>query len=532
MYDVIIKNARIPQGDDTILTNILIKDEKIAGFVDSIENIEAKEIIDAMEHLTLPGCIDSHTHFMYQGFPHRENFLTGSAAAASGGITTVVDMPCCSVPSVRSAEQLQLKVDLVQPQALVDFALWGGVTGEDVREGWLDHVQEQADFGVVAFKAYMTPSVPTFPRVTDPEMYEAFKAVAKTGLPVGIHAENYAMCDYYVKEFQKEGRMDGPAWAEARLELAEKVAIELGISFAEASGARLHIVHMSTGIGAKLVGEAKKKGLTVTSETCPHYLTLNYQESMSKYGAFAKIAPPLRTKRDNEELWEGLNNGSVDFIATDHAPYEIESEKAREGMNVWTAFPGIPGVETMVPILVSEGYNKGRISLSKLVDILSKNAAIHYGIYPKKGVMQIGSDADFTVIDLDKEWVINPKEQASMCGYSPLEGMKLKGKVAKTIVRGHLVFEDVEESALAELTDEELQRIIHKFPEGIEEKYPNQFNNYPELYSAEYRNSYRIDHPEVIDKHIRGIKGIVAKPGFGQWIKRQSIQELPKEITY
>ena len=532
MYDVIVKNARIPQGDNTIVTNILVKDEKIAGFLDNIEGIEAKEVIDAENHLTLPGCIDSHTHFMYQGFPHRENFLTGSAAAAAGGITTVIDMPCCSVPSARSKEQLQLKIDLVEPQALVDFALWGGVTGEDVREGWLDHVQEQADYGVVAFKAYMTPSVPTFPRVTDPEMYEAFKAVAKTGLPVGIHAENYAMCDYYVNDFREKGRMDGPAWAEARMELAEKVAIQLGISFAEESGARLHIVHMSTGIGAKLVGEAKKKGLNVTSETCPHYLTLNAQEAMTEHGAFAKIAPPLRTKRDNEELWEGLNNGSVDFIGTDHAPYEIESEKAKEGMNIWTAFPGIPGVETMVPILVSEGYNKGRISLSKLVDILSKNAAIHYGLYPKKGVMEIGSDADFTIIDLDKEWVINPKEQASMCGYNPLEGMKLKGKVAKTVVRGHLVFEDIVESTLADLTDEELQVIVHNFPAGIEEKYADEFKRYPHLNSAEYENSYRKQHPEVIDEHIRGIKGIKIKPGFGKFIKRQSIQILPRTIKY
>ncbi len=532
MYDVIIKNARIPQGDDTILTNILVKDEKIAGFLDNIEGVAAKEVIDANGFLTLPGCIDSHTHFMYQGFPHRENFLTGTAAAASGGVTTVIDMPCCSVPSARSVDQLKLKIDACAPQALVDYAMWGGVTGEDVREGWLHNVQEQADYGVVAFKAYMTPSVPTFPRVTDPEMFEAFKAVAKTGLPVGIHAENFAMCDYYVKEFQKQGRMDGPAWAEARMELAEKVAIELGISFAEAADARLHIVHMSTGIGAKLVGEAKKRGLNITSESCPHYLTLNYQDAMSKHGAFAKIAPPLRTKRDNEEQWEGINNGSIDFIATDHAPYEIESEKAKEGMNVWTAFPGIPGVETMVPVIVSEGYNKGRISLSKLVEVLSKNAAIHYGLYPKKGAMHIGSDADFTIIDLDKEWVIQPKEQASMCGYSPLEGMKLKGKVAKTVVRGNLVFEDVEESALANLTDEELQRIVHNYPEGIQEKYPEIFKQYPNLYSAEYERSYRKEHPEVIDKHIRNIKGIKVKPGFGQFVKRQSIQVLPRRITF
>lgn len=532
MYDLILKDALIPQGDSTTKTNILVKDEKIVGFIGDISGIEAKEIIDIDGMLTLPGCIDSHTHFMYQGFPHRENFLTGTAAAASGGVTTIIDMPCCSVPSARSVDQLNLKIDLIQPQALVDFALWGGVTGEDVREGWLDHVQEQADFGVVAFKAYMTPSVPTFPRVTDPEMYEAFKAVAKTGLPIGIHAENYAMCDYYVKSFQKEGRMDGPAWAEARMELAEKVAIELGISFAEDTGARLHIVHMSTGIGAKLVGEAKKKGLMVTSETCPHYLTLNYQESMTKHGPMAKIAPPLRTKKDNDLHWEGLNNGSIDFVATDHAPYEIESEKAKKGMNIWTAFPGIPGVETMVAILVSEGYNKGRISLSKLVEVLSTNAAKHYGLYPKKGAMYIGSDADFTVIDLEKEWTIDPKEEASMCGYTPLEGMDLKGKVNKTIVRGHLVYEDGQDGVLGSLSDSELESIVHKYPEGIQDKYKEHFEKYPDLHSKEYEKSYRKSHPELIDSHIRGIKGIKVRPGFGQFVKRQSIQVLDRKITY
>ena len=532
MYDVIIKNARIPQGDDTVLTNILVKDEKIAGFVERLDGIEAKEVIDAGGHLTLPGCIDSHVHFMYQGFPHRENFLTGSAAAARGGITTVVDMPCCSVPSVRSVRQLKLKKELVAPQALVDYAFWGGVTGEDVRNGWLHNVKEQAEEGVVAFKAYMTPSVPTFPRVTDPEMYEAFVAVAETGLPIGIHAENFAMCDYFVKKLQREGRMDGPAWAEARMELAEKVAIELGISFSEATGARLHIVHMSTGIGAKLVGEAKKRGLDVTSETCPHYLTLNYEESMTKYGPLAKIAPPLRTKKDNELLWEGLNNGSVDFIGTDHAPYEIESEKLKRGMNIWTAFPGIPGVETMVPILVSEGYNKGRISLSKLVEILSTNAAKHYGLYPKKGAMFIGSDADFTIIDLNKRWTVDPKTQASMCGYTPFEGVELKGKVVKTIVRGHLVYEDVEESTLKELSDKELQEIVHEYPKGVRERYADIFEEFPSLYSKEYEKSFRRNHPGLIDAHIRTITGIRVKPGFGKFIHRQSIQKLPRTITY
>ena len=346
-------------------------------------------------------------------------------------------------------------------------------------------------------------------------MYECFKAVAKTGLPIGIHAENFAMCDFYVNKYKNEGRLDGPAWAEARMELAEKVAIELGISFAEASGARLHIVHMSTGIGAKLVKDAKMRGIDVTSESCPHYLTLNYQESMSKYGPLAKIAPPLRTKKDNEEQWNGINDGSIDFIATDHAPYEIESEKHKEGMNIWTSFPGIPGVETMVPVIVSEGYNKGRISLSKLVDILSTNAAKHYGLYPKKGALNIGSDADFTIIDLDKEWTIDSKNMVSMCGYTPLEGMKLKGKIDKTIVRGNLVYQDGEEGTLGKLDNYDLL-----------------FNNPDELTSGEYKVSYRKDHPEVIVDHVKNIKGIMVNPGFGKFVKRQQIMKLDKNIKF
>ena len=469
-FDVIIKNARIPQGDGMVITNILVKDEKIAGFIQEIDEIEALNIIDAEGHLTMPGCFDSHTHFMDPGFTHRENFLTGTSSAAAGGLTTIMDMPCCSKPSVRGIEELESKLNAIKDKAIIDYAMWGGVTGEDIRAGKKSIIKDQADYGVCAFKVYMTPSVPTYERVTDPEMLEAFRWVAESGLPVGIHAENYAMCDYFVQKFQREGRTDGPSWAEARLELAEKAAIQLGISFAEETGARLHIVHMSTGIGAKLVGDAKKRGLNVTSEACPHYLTLNYQDAMTEHKQFAKIAPPLRTKKDNEELWEGLRNGSVDFMATDHAPYEISTEKEADGMNIWTSFPGIPGVETLVPILVSEGYNKGRLSLSRLVEVLSTNPAKMYGLYPKKGAMHIGSDADLTIIDLDYEWTIDQKKTYSMAKYNPLHGMKLKGKPVKTIVRGTLVYDD---------------------------------------------------------KH-----GVIGKEGFGQFVKRQSIQKLDRTIKY
>ena len=363
-FDLLIKNASIPQGDRQILADIIVNKGKIAEICAVNSPFPATETFDAQENLLLPVCIDSHTHINDPDFTHREDFLTGTGSAAAGAITTIIDMPCCSVPSVRSVADLNHKISYIKDKAIVDYAMWSGVTGEDVRNNNLSIVKEQVEAGVVAFKVYMTPSVPSYPRVSDAEMLESFYAVAKTGLPIGIHAENFSICDFYVQKFKNSGRMDGPAWAEARKILAEKVAIELGISFSEETGARLHIVHMSTGVGSALVGEAKKRGLNVTSEVCPHYLTLNTQDAMTVHGVFAKIAPPLRTKEDNEVLWKVLANGSVDFVATNHAPYEITTEKKAEGMDTWTSFPGIPGVETMVPIIISEGYNKGRLSLA------------------------------------------------------------------------------------------------------------------------------------------------------------------------
>lgn len=468
--DLILKNANIPQGDRQVLTNILVDKGAIVGFVDSATPIDADKVIDLHGKLVVPGCIDPHTHFMDPGFTHRETFATGTMAAASGGVTTIIDMPCCSKPSVRDKDSMYAKMNPLLDQAYIDFCFWGGMTGEDVREGWLDNVWGQVEEGVVAFKVYMTPSVPTFPKVSDAEMLEIFYKVAETGLPVGIHAENYDICSFYTEKLKKEGRMDGPAWAEARKSLAEKVAIELIISYAEETGARVHIVHMSTKEGYELVRTAKKRGVKITAETCPHYLTLNAQESMTKYGSFAKIAPPLRGKEDNEAHWKGLADGTIDFVGTDHAPYEIATEKAAEDSNIWNSFPGIPGVQTMVPILVSEGLNKGRISLSRFVEVTSRNAAIHYGIYPKKGSLEIGSDADFTIIDLEKEHTIDQEDTYSMAKYNPLHGLKLKGMPVMTMIRGEMIYEDG--------------------------------------------------------------KGIVGKPGYGQFTRRQSIQQLDRKLKF
>lgn len=440
--DLILKNASIPQGDRQVLTNILVDEGKIVGFTNSIDFLHADKIIDIEGKLVVPGCIDPHTHFMDPGFTHRETFETGHRSAAAGGLTLHIDMPCCSVPSVRDGESFFKKLNPIKEKAYIDYCFWGGMTGEDAREGWLDNIYPQIDQGVVAFKVYMTPSVPTFPKVSDGEMFEIFRKIAPTGLPIGVHAENYDICTFNTERLKKEGRMDPVAWAEARSVLAEKAAIQLIISFAEEVDARVHVVHMTTKEGAELVREAKKRGVKVTAETCPHYLMLNAKDAMTERGTFAKIAPPLRGKEDNEAHWQALADGTIDFVGTDHAPYEIATEKDAPDSDIWNSFPGIPGVETMVPVLVSEGLNKGRLSLSRFVEVTSTNAAKHYGIYPKKGAMEIGSDADFTVIDLNREYEIDEQKTESMAKYNPLHGLKLKGKPVQTIVRGKLIYDE------------------------------------------------------------------------------------------
>ena len=268
-YDLLMKNCRIPDGDNMVEAEIAVKDGVIAAILQPASGVQAAEVLDIGGKLVLPGCIDSHTHYMDPGFTHRETFAHGTRGAAVGGVTTVIDMPCCSVPSVRDVPSLYNKLEAIAPQAYVDFGLWGGVTGEDVREGALENVQKQADEGVVAFKAYMTPSVPSYPRSSDYELTEIFAAVAKTGLPVGVHCENFDICDNNVKKLRAEGRLDGPAWAEARCEMAEKAAIQLCIDIAEETGARMHVVHMSTGLS--------------TSSTCskqrrPNNLGLSYDQ--------------------------------------------------------------------------------------------------------------------------------------------------------------------------------------------------------------------------------------------------------------
>lgn len=258
-------------------------------------------------------------------------------------------------------------------------------------------------------------------------------------LVCAVHAEDYYLVDYYSRLMQEMGREDPESWSLGRTYEAEPEAIWSVVGITEKVGNKLHIVHLSTKAGLDIIRWAKSHGVDATTETCPQYLIFT-AEDFKKTGSILKIAPPLRKKEDREELWKGLKDGSIDFICTDHAAGKYPEEKSSP--NIWKNYAGIPGTQLAVPVMLHYGYHKGKLSLGEIQKLMSENAAKRYGLYPQKGIIKIGSDADLTVIDLEKEWVINPSGLESKGKYSPFFGKRIKGKVYMTMVRGEVVYRE------------------------------------------------------------------------------------------
>lgn len=438
-----IKNARIVENDQLKTVNIYIEKGKIKDIVPGDEALLlVKKEIDAKGNVVFPGFIDPHVHFDDPGFTEREDFETGTRSAAAGGITTIIDMPCTSIPPVTNGPNFDYKLNIVKPKAYVDFAFWGGVTPEQVESGeYRKSLKELKDRGIVGIKFYTISGMELYPRMPLPDMDKAFRVLKDLELVCAIHAEDYYLVDYYSHLMQEMGREDPESWSQGRTYEAEPEAIWSVVGITEKVGNKLHIVHLSTKEGLKVIRWAKTQGLNVSTETCPQYLVFT-AEDFKKMGSILKIAPPLRQEEDREELWRGLKDGSIDFICTDHAAGKYPEEKSSP--NIWKNYAGIPGTQLAVSIMVHYGYHEGRLSLSEIQKLMSENAAKRYGLYPQKGRIEVGSDADFTIVDLDKEWIVDPSKLESKGKYSPFAGKTLKGKIYMTILRGKLVYKDDE----------------------------------------------------------------------------------------
>lgn len=435
-HDLVIADGLLVTHKGTFRGSLGIADGRIAAIADTL--LDGHEVIDARGRVILPGAVDLHAHFNEPGRTHWEGWAHGSRAAAAGGVTTVVEMPLNAIPPTTTREALEAKVAAARAHSIVDFALWGGLITDN-----LEHLPDLARGGVIGFKAFMTESgTPEFTHVEDGILYEGLRRLSGLGHLLAVHAESNSITRDLTTRLRAQGRRDRRAWAEARPPVAELEAVHRAIFLAREASCRLHIVHMSLPEGVEAVRRARGAGQPVTVETCPHYLTLA-DEDLVRLGPVAKCAPPLRDRRRQEGLWEAVLRGEIDCITSDHSPCPTE-DKARGDDDVWAAWGGIAGIQTLVPLLLTEGVHRRGLSLDRLATLLAANPAKIAGLWPRKGAIQVGADADLLIVDMDREWQVERSWLCSRHPHSPFIGWKMKGWIAQVLRRGQTIARDGE----------------------------------------------------------------------------------------
>ncbi len=387
----------------------------------------AREEIDARGLHVLPGAVDAHVHLNDPGRTSWEGIETGTRALAAGGTTSAIDMPLNSQPPVVDGAAFDAKRECVERLAAVDLALWGGLV-----PGHLDDMEELAARGVVGFKAFMSASgIDEFPRSDDLTLYEGMARAAALGLPVAVHAENETITAALAARARASDRHSVRDYLASRPAVAEIEAIGRAIALAQDTGCALHVVHVSTGRGVALVTEARDRGVDVTCETCPHYLVLTDEDS-ERLSAIAKCAPPLRPHDEVEALWRALARGELPIVATDHSPAPPELKRGEDAFEWWG---GISGAQTLLALLLTEGYHGRGRPLELIASVTSTNPARRFRL-SGKGSVAVGADADLVLVDLDAERRLAAEELEYRHKHSPFVGRSLRARVVRTLVRG------------------------------------------------------------------------------------------------
>lgn len=429
--DLVIHGGTIVTPDAQYQANIAVKDGKILAIGEEAAMPQAKDKLDATGLHILPGAIDVHVHFRDPGYAQKEDFASGTAAAAFGGVTTVFDMPN-TLPAVSDAKVLAEKHAIASAKAHVDYGLYA-VLGEDS----MGNVDELIEGGIIGFKLYMGNTFGRIPSPTTGAMLEAFEIVAPTGKRISLHAETNSIMERREARLRAMGRTDPLAHLAARPAVVAVEAVERAATLAEWTGARIHILHISSAAELRPLAEAKARGVDITGETCPQYLLLSADDYEDKRGVI-RVNPPVREAENQNPIWQALVDGTIDMIATDHAPHSVE-EKTRE--DIWTVDCGFPGVETQMPLMLTE-IARRQASLSDYVRWSAEKPAKSWGLYPTKGALMVGSDADLAIVDTSREWTIDDASIQSTAKISPWHGMKATALPIHTIVRGRFAMKD------------------------------------------------------------------------------------------
>lgn len=437
----LIKNAHVALWPDVTKADVLIEGETVVR-VDENISAEGVDVIDAFGKYLLPGGVDVHTHFDLDlgKFRAVDDFHSGSVAAACGGTTTIVDHIGNGPAGCRLGHQIDVYHKLAK-DAVVDYSFHGVI--QYVDDQVLADMKPLADDGITSFKIYLTYGN----KLADPDVLRVFERARELGVVICVHCENDAMIGFLTKELVDAGKREPRYHPLSRPDECEAEAVYRMLQCAHAVGdSPLYIVHTSTAQSLAAAWQAKNNGQQhVFVETCPQYLFLDdsrYDDPVE--GLKYIMAPPLRSRYDKEALWRATCNRAFDVVATDHCPFNFAKEKqaGRDGFNVCPG--GAPGVEARMQLLFSEGFMRNKMSLPDLVNMCCIKPAKIFGLYPKKGVIQPGADADLVLFDPDVEWTLTHADLHERVDYTPYEGMPLRGKPVMTMSRGEVIVKDGE----------------------------------------------------------------------------------------
>lgn len=431
IVDSVLSNVKAYLKSQIIECNIAIEEGKIEKIGKETHMPKADEKIDLRGLLVLPGLIDEHVHLRDECRSYKEDFSSGTAAAAAGGFTTVLDMPN-NDPVTISVERLRNRTELARRRILVNVGFYSEFPKN------ISEIKDIAAEGAAGFKLFMGSQVGGLNIENDEALKQAFKAVAETKLPVAVHAEDGASIAV-IEAKLKQAKKTAPAdYLRAHTEVVELKAIQRLLKLNEKIDAMLHFCHVTSKEGLATISEAKKAEKPVTCEVTPNHLLLSSDE-LQRLGAMVIMAPPLRDRTHVDALWKGIEDGSVDTIGSDHAPHTLEEKSAS---NVWDVRVGIPGLETTLPLMLTL-VRKKRLTIDRMVGLLAEKPAEIYGLR-NRGYLEEGKNADLTIVDYNRQFKIDASKFKSKAKFSPYNGWEVYGKPVKTIVNGQVVFEDGE----------------------------------------------------------------------------------------
>jgi dihydropyrimidinase len=438
MSTVLIQNGTIVNADSTVNADLLIEGTIIKEIRADIPASSADKVVDARGLLLLPGGIDAHTHLdmPFGGSQSADDFLTGTRAAAIGGTTTIVDF-AIQARGTKMRDALDTWWKKAEGKACIDYGLHMIVT--DLGNAGLEDMDHLVREGVASFKMFM--AYPNVLMVDDATIFKALRQTAKNGALICMHAENGSVIDVIVQQALAEGKTAPIYHHLTRPTKAEAEAVHRSIAMAEMAGVPVYIVHLSSEDALNQVREARDRGLPAFAETCPQYLLLSLEDVADKgwEGAKYVFTPPLRERRNQPKLWEGLRSDHLQVVSTDHCPFCFADQKAL-GKDDFTKIPnGGPGIENRLQLLHHHGVGKGNFSLNRFVELVSTAPARIFGMYPKKGVLAVGSDADLVLWDPNEEHTISAATHHMRVDYSMFEGFHVRGNARDVYSRGELI---------------------------------------------------------------------------------------------